>query len=163
MNEKFGKSVSYLIQYLSFIPAVLIASAPFKKLRKHLKGLLGKRLKFSFSQPCIEEDLSAMQTLNEDFRTLVSQADHVRTHRPPTSSLGFRIHKRQIVKYRQVREASKALCLALGEAYTRHTDHLAHLGLDAKHNTSSRIHFNLLFEQYLMPGSGANTPLEHAT
>lgn len=29
VNEKFGKSVSYLIQYLNFIPAVLIASAPF--------------------------------------------------------------------------------------------------------------------------------------
>ena len=25
VKEKFGKSVSYLIQYLSFIPAVLIA------------------------------------------------------------------------------------------------------------------------------------------
>ncbi|KAL8782762.1 MAG: hypothetical protein Q9195_009577 [Heterodermia aff. obscurata] len=131
----------------------------------HLKTSLGdkewrrrvaKKLRFSFSKSRLDENLTALRSLNDDFRTLSSQTASslpaADVSRGPARHITKEVHI-----CRTIGKASGQVYKALGKACTKHSEHLAHFNLKVEHEpcrgtTVPELKFNMAFTHLTLAG-----------
>lgn len=110
-----------------------------------------KKLRFSFSKPCLENNLSALRSLNDDFRTLSSQLLSSRTpHSHNRVDSRPRQSRQEVERYQVIRQASQQVYEALGKACTKHTEHQARFCVEVEQpiihdNLAAQVKFNLAY------------------
>lgn len=131
---------------------------------KAWRKMIGKKVKFSFSQSRLDEDLQTLKSLNDDFRTLSSQTRMNRSdvhspQRPP------RYIDKCIKRCQTVRMASQQIYEALGRACTKHSEHLAHVNLEVEHldgldgDKPQEVKFKLAFRHVGLVDLGQGDPV----
>ena len=102
---------------------------------KAWRSRVGKKLKFSLSEPRLEKALEDLRKLNQDFQTLASQTARLTNAEPPLPSSVFIPPRsdQKIKECRLVRKASAQLYLALQRACQLHEEHSAHFRLETQH------------------------------
>ena len=125
---------------------------------------MAKKLKFSFSKSRLDENLAALRSLNDDFRTLSSQSrsssKEIHASRRPLRHIN-----KDIERCQTIRMASQQVYDALGRACTKHTEHLAHFNLHVEQgdaiegHTTPDMKFRLAFRHVSLVGAGQGDPL----
>ncbi|KAG7005327.1 hypothetical protein G7Y79_00020g048550 [Physcia stellaris] len=117
---------------------------------------VSKKLLFSFSKSRLDDTLSTLRSLNDDFRTLSSQT--AVTHTATSSSkIPTRHNDKEVQLCRTIGKASCQVYEALGKACTKHTEHLAHFNLKVEHETrrdatTPELRFNMAFTHLTLTG-----------
>lgn len=121
---------------------------------------MATKLRFSFSKSRLEENLRALRSLNDDFRTLSSQtaATHVIIREP------VRYTHKDIQICRMIRKASQQVYEALGRACTKHTEHMAHFNLKVEHEPCQgaiipELKFKMAFTHLTLTGLSQGEPV----
>ena len=115
-----------------------------------------KKLRFSFSKSRLDETLTALRSLNDDFRVLSSQT--AASLRPAEVSRGSARHVTKEVQIcRTIGKASGQVYHALGKACTKHSEHLAHFNLKVEHKpcrgtTVPELKFNMALTHLTLAG-----------
>lgn len=129
---------------------------------KAWRSRVGKKLKFSFSEPRLEKSLKGLRKLNDDFRTLAAQTTRLdnQHHISPAPVVARR--DKRLEESRMIQKASAQLYGALARACQIHEEHSAHFRLESQHvniehTGLSLVRFNIAFAH--RPG-GASTLLE---
>lgn len=117
---------------------------------------MAKKLRFSFSKGRLDENLTALRSLNDDFRTLSSQT--AGPLRAAGVSKGSARHDTKEVQIcRTIGKASGQVYKALGKACTKHSEHLAHFNLKVEHEPCRgtmvpELKFNMAFTHLTLAG-----------
>lgn len=116
-----------------------------------------KKLRFSFSESRLEQSITHLRALNDDFRALAKHEKHS-SDKPLRATLTKTRSFAMIEKYRIIGKASRQVYEALGKACTKHTEHFAHLSMDVEHESlnelaASQIKFNMAFTQIMLSGT----------
>ena len=117
---------------------------------------IAKKLRFSFSKGRLDENLTALRSLNDDFRTLSSQI--AEPLRAADVSRGSAHHiTKEVEICRTIGKASGQVYKALGKACTKHSEHLAHFNLKVEHEPCRgamvpELKFNMAFTHVTLAG-----------
>ena len=134
-----------------------------KTWRRHL----ATKLRFSFSKTRLDENLKALCSLNDDFRSL---NDDLRTlsGKPAAAQLTLpktpRCTHKEIQVCQSIGKASRQVYEALGKACTKHTEHLAHFNLKVEHEPSQgtiipEMKFKMAFTHLTLTGLSQGDPV----
>ena len=115
----------------------------------HWRHNVGKKLCFSFSKSRLDRNIAALQSRNNDFRTLFAQTQQLAPMTLKTSNVS-RYIRDDIRKYQTIGEASRQVYEALGKACNKHTEHIAHFRVMAEQvslteGATPHVKFNLAF------------------
>ena len=118
--------------------------------------MVKKKLKFSFSEGKLCENLRELKELNDSFLTLASQTSKLQEH----SSRAKKAPCSDPTKVQElllIQRASRRVYAALGHACSKHTIHRTHLCLEAKAMgtaVSPQVQFKLAFERFAIQQTG---------
>lgn len=133
---------------------------------KAWRSRIGKKLKFSFSEPRLEKSLQGLRKLNQDFRTIAEQTSSlVASHeREQPSVASHQISSHLVKECKMIQTASARLCQALERACQVHDEHLAHFRLEshlvsAEDDGKSTVRFNMAFAHRTSTSSAAFDPV----
>ena len=121
---------------------------------------VSKKLRFSISKSRLDENLSVLKSLNDDFGRLSAQTSKLGARRACCTQRAPKKLSRDIEKFQAVKKASQKLFEALSGACTKHTEHLAHFCVEAKHvshdeTSPPQIQFNLAFTHLTLTGTAS--------
>jgi len=106
---------------------------------------LKKRASFAFKESNLESALSVLREKTQDLVTLidVSEPRKASTGTPSNTFLT----RKELDRFSRINETAENLYQALGRACTKHTDHQAHLSLEAVHSNAAQIRFTIAFSR----------------
>jgi hypothetical protein len=120
---------------------------------------VGRKIEFAFSESHLQERITRIRELTEDFRTLVGQAAALSQARLPDSKFQGSSSK-EIEKFALVKTAARNLYEALGTACTKHTEHQAHFSLQPVwQGLDPHIRFSIAFRHLTINHSSGNQPM----
>ena len=114
---------------------------------------ISKKLKFSFSESRLDNILTDLKSLNDDFHRLSDQTYRLERHRNRISQTPSSSSSHEVEKFRIIQEASKHAYGALSNSCTKHTEHLSHFCLEAvtlDDAPTSQVRFKLAFTHVLL-------------
>lgn len=131
---------------------------------KEWRHRVGKKLRFSFSKSRLEQNISALKSFNDDFRSLnndiktLMQAEDGYSYQTHASQRSHRPCDKEIERYRIIGKASEQVYAALGRACTKHTEHLAHFCMEAEKSIfeevpAPQVKFRMAFTHLSLVGS----------
>lgn len=133
---------------------------------KAWRSRVGKKLKFSFSEPRLERTLEDLRKLNSDFQTLSSQTTRLTNAETllPSSVVVPLRSSQKVRECRLVRKASAQLYQALQRACQTHEEHSAHFRLetqqiDADGTGLPLVRFNMAFAHHSGSSSAGLEPV----
>lgn len=104
----------------------------------------GKKIRHAFRESHISSLFDDLRDATADFCLLLNETHHSETCKPIAQASATTARK-EIVKLAMIKTAAKNLYETLGAACTKHTDHQVQFSLQASHQGSSPIRFNLAF------------------
>ena len=147
----------------------LLLTSPVKAMPKSLrpKGWrqsVGKKLCFSFSKSRLDQNINALRTHNDDLRTICS---HTRTRAAPVNNCQLKVSRasrKDVQKYQTIGKASQQVYEALGNACSKHSEHIALFRVEVEHlilnESAPQVKFSMAFTQMQLAGStGSFNPI----
>lgn len=134
--------------------------------KQAVKHRLAKKIRFSISESRLDEYITSLRALNDDFTKLSNQTKQgaaYQTRLPKTQS---RPYHKEISKYKAVGEASEKVYKALGKACTKHSEHLAHFCINPVSDlpetiSTAQIHFRVAFTRLPLAGADGIPASDH--
>ena len=131
---------------------------------KPWRQCIAKKLRFSVSQPRLDQILCDLRSLNDDFLTLSTQTltstslQSRRQAAPPRKSY------QEVERYQIIGQASRQVYEALGRACTKHTEHQAHFCVEVEQanitgNHSAQVKFSMAYTHMTLAGSADQSDL----
>ncbi len=124
---------------------------------KRWRGRISAKLKLSFNESNLEQEIGTLRKKNRDFRTLVNQVDRIdAASNPKRLAVGGRVTStREIQDFNTIQRTAKLLYDTLSDSCTKHTEHLAHFSLEpvVEPESNSRVRFEMAFRQAMPPTS----------
>jgi len=122
---------------------------------KRWRGRISAKLKLSFNESNLEQEIGTLRKKNRDFHTLVNQIDRIDAAINSTRlPVGGRItSSREIQDFNTIQRTAKLLYDTLSDSCTKHTEHLAHFSLEpvVETKSDSRIRFEMAYRQAMPP------------
>ncbi|KAH0538686.1 hypothetical protein FGG08_004761 [Glutinoglossum americanum] len=119
---------------------------------------LREKLKFSLSKSKLEDCISDLRGLNNDFINISKQIVRLETSNMRLGQTTLAEVDRTVINFQTVQKASQKLYEALANACTVHTEHSAHLCLEtemtrSRDTLSSQVRFEMAFTYWPLTGS----------
>ncbi|MCJ1426288.1 hypothetical protein MMC29_004191 [Sticta canariensis] len=116
-----------------------------------------KKLRFSFSESHLEQSITDLRALNDDFRALAEHENHF-SNAQSGATLAKTRSSDMIETYQTIGKASRQVYEALSRACTKHAEHLAHFRIDIEYKSRnelavSQIKFNMAFTHITFSGN----------
>lgn len=116
-----------------------------------------KKLRFSFSESHLEQSITDLRALNDDFRALAEHEKHF-SETPSGATPAKKRSSDMIETYQTIGKASRQVYEALSRACTKHAEHLAHFRIDIEYKSRddlavSQIKFNMAFTHIMCSGT----------
>ena len=116
-----------------------------------------KKLRFSFSQSHLEQSITDLRALNDDFRALAEHENHF-SNAQARATLAKTRSSDMIETYQTIGKASRQVYEALSRACTKHAEHLAYFRIDIEYKSRnelavSQIKFNMAFTHITFSGT----------
>ncbi|KAL9062737.1 MAG: hypothetical protein Q9161_009750 [Pseudevernia consocians] len=132
---------------------------------KAWRGRVANKLRFSFGRSSrLDQTLTALRYLNNDFVTLSQQATKPTVSHMYAPKVPSQVSSVEIEKYQTIGQASCQVYEALGKACTKHTEHQAHFCVEVDQeltheSRASRLKFNIGFTHLKLTGSAQRDDL----
>ena len=119
---------------------------------------VAKKLRFSFSKPRLDETLTTLRTLNDDFRALSILTLNSTSLQSRRQAVSSRKSNQEVERYKVIGQASRQVYEALGKACTKHTEHQAHICVEVEQaiingDDSAQVKFNMAYTHLTLAGS----------
>ena len=120
---------------------------------------IGRKIEFAFSESRLQEKITCVRQLTEDFRTLVDQTAAQSQERRPDSKSKMSSSK-EMAKFALIKTAARNLYEALGTACTKHTEHQAHFSLQPVwQGLEPHIRFSIAFRHFTINHLSGDRPM----
>lgn len=119
---------------------------------------IASKLRFSFSNSRLDQTLSTLRTLNEDFGTLSAQTLASSSLRTSSHTPVPQRSYHEVKRYKAIGQASRNVYESLGNACTKHTEHQAHFGVEVGQAVMHKDHtvqvkFTMAYTHLTLAGS----------
>ena len=119
------------------------------------KREIGERLRFSFSEKRLQKGLSKLESLNNSLVTLSQQTKRSISSTENAVKPRSDEAKAKIQRYQAVGKVSRQVYNALSRACTKHTEHLAHFGVEVekvefKGDMFAQAKFNIAYTHHVL-------------
>ena len=119
---------------------------------------VGKKLRFSFSKPRLDQILCDLRSLNTDFQTLSRQTLNSTSLQSRRQDPPPKKPYQEVERYQMIGQASRRVYEALRRACTKHTEHQAHFCVEVEQakitgDHSAQVKFSMAYTHMTLAGS----------
>ena len=131
---------------------------------KSWRRRVAKKLRFSFSKPRLDQILSDLRSLNDDFRTLSTQTSRSTSLQSRIPAAHSKKSHQELERYQAIGQASRQVYEALGRACTKHTEHQAHFCVEVEQakitgDHSAQVKFSMAYTHMILAGAADQSDL----